>query len=165
MRERKRDALFALNHCLECSVLSGCYFVNYKLPKKKAEGNGLLHPNCDCIFLNIQKPTNQVIADCNIAKFKNYIFGEKYISNGKMELFKKLGFNKEDSEYLKQEFDRQARENYLNGDYKLGKLDKFGQRIDIKIKLQSKIRNNIELITGWMIKPLGKIVCTTPLGG
>ena len=58
MRERKRDALFALNHCLECSVLSGCYFVKYKIPKKKTEGNGLLHPNCDCKLLNIQKPTN-----------------------------------------------------------------------------------------------------------
>ena len=61
-RERVRDRLYDLGHCNECSVLSGCYFTKYKLPKKKAEGKGLLHPNCDCKLLNIQKPTNQVIA-------------------------------------------------------------------------------------------------------
>ena len=44
-----------------------------KLPKKKVEGKGLLHPNCDCKLLNIQKPTNQMIADCNITKFTDYI--------------------------------------------------------------------------------------------
>ena len=145
-------------------MLSGCYFIKNKLPKKKAEGNGLLHPNCDCKLLNIQKPKNQVVADCNITKFTDYIFGEKYASNGKMDLFTILGFVKEDSEYLKQEFDRQARERYLSGDYKLGKLDRFGQRIDIKIRVQSRTRNNIEFIAGWMIKPLGKIVCTTHIG-
>jgi len=164
-REKIRDRLYDLGHCKECSVLSGCYFVKHKLPKKKAEGKGLLHPNCDCKLLNIQKPTNQVIADCNIKKFTDYIFGEKHASNGKMDLFKILGFDKEDSVYLKEEFDIEARDNYLNGNYELGKLDKFGQRIDIKIKVKSKIRNNIELVTGWMVKPLGKIVCTTPLGG
>ena len=154
-----------MGHCRECSVLSGCYFVKCKLPKKKAEGNGLLHPNCDCKLFNIQKPKNQVIADCNIKKFTDYIFNEKYTSNGKMELFNLLGFNKEDSEYLKQEFDRQARECCLNGDYVIGKLNEHGQRINITIKLKSKKRNTIELITGWMIKPLGKIVCVTPVGG
>ena len=146
-------------------MLSGCYFVKYKLPKKKVEGKGLLHPNCDCKLLNIQKPTNQVIADCNITKFTDYIFGEEYASNGKIKLFKELGFNKEDSEYLKQEFDRQARECYLNGDYELGRLNEHGQRINITIKLKSKTRESINLVTGWMIRPLGKITCNTPVGG
>ena len=146
-------------------MLSGCYFVKNKLPKKKAEGNGLLHPNCDCKLLNIQKPTNQVIADCNITKFTDYIFGEKYANNGKINLFKDLGFNKEDSEYLKQEFDSQARECYLNGDYELGVLNEHGQRINITIKLKSKTRKSINLVTGWMIRPLGKITCNTPIGG
>ena len=140
-------------------------FLYYKIPKKKAEGNGLLHPNCDCKLLNIKKPTNEVVADCNITKFTDYIFGEKYVSNGKMELFKKLGFNKEDSEYLKQEFDKQAKESYLNGDYELGRLNEHGQRINITIKLKSKTRDSVSLVTGWMIRPLGKITCNTPVGG
>ena len=164
-RERIRDRLYDLGHCKECSVLSGCYFVKYKLPKKNAEGKGLLHPNCDCKLININKPTNQVIADCNIKKFTDYIFGEEYVNNGKMELFNRLGFNKEDSEYLKQEFDRQARECYLNGDYVLGVLNEHGQRINITIKLKSNTRENIDLVTGWMIRPLEKITCNTPLGG
>ncbi|MBQ7348861.1 MAG: hypothetical protein IJW47_02585, partial [Clostridia bacterium] len=139
--------------------------MKYKLPRKKAEGKGLLHPHCDCKLINIEQLKKQVIAECNLKKFTDYIFGEEYVKNGKMQLFTSLGFSKEDSEYLKQEFDRQARESYLNGDYELGKLDKFGQRIDIKIKLQTKTRKGIELVSGWMIKPLGRITCTTPLGG
>ena len=116
-------------------------------------------------FFNIQNPAKQVSSVCDINKFINYVFSEKYASNGKIKLFKELGFNIEDSEYLKQEFDRQARECYLNGNYELGRLNEHGQRINITIKLQSKIRNNIELVTGWMIRPLGKITCNTPLGG
>ena len=94
-----------------------------------------------------------------------YIFGEKYTSNGKINLFKELGFAKEDSEYLKDEFDRQARECYLNGDYELGRLNEHGQRINITIKLKSKTRESVSLVTGWMVRPLGKITCNTPLGG
>ena len=124
-----------------------------------------MHPNCDCKLFNIQNPAKQVSSVCDINKFINYVFSEKYASNGKIKLFKELGFNIEDSEYLKQEFDRQARECYLNGNYELGRLNEHGQRINITIKLQSKIRNNIELVTGWMIRPLGKITCNTPLGG
>ena len=164
-RNDARSNLETLGHCKECSVLSGCYFVKHKLPKKKAEGKGLLHPNCDCKLFNIQNPAKQVSSVCDINKFINYVFSEKHASNGKIKLFKKLGFNIEDSEYLKQEFDRQARECYLNGNYDLGRLNEHGQRINITIKLQSKIRNNIELVTGWMIRPLGKITCNTPLGG
>ena len=164
-REENRDWLKGLNHCSKCTVLSGCYFIKYKLPQKKAEGKGLLHPNCDCKLLNIQKPTNQIIADCSIAKFTDYIFCEKYASNGKIKLFKSLGFNKEDSQYLKQEFDRQAKECYLNGDYELGVLNEHGQRINITIKLNTTTRESVSLVTGWMIRPLGKITCNTPLGG
>ena len=117
IREIIRTKLFIMGHCLECSVLSGCYFVKYKLPKKKVDGNGLLHPNCDCNLIDIKTPINQVVADCDLNKFTNYIFSEKYQHNGKIELFKSLGFKKEDSFYLKSEFDKQAKTNYLNGNY------------------------------------------------
>ena len=166
-RERKRKNLEELGHCKECSVLSGCYFVKSRLPKKKAEGDGLLHPNCDCKLNGIAKPNGKVTASCPIEKFTRYIFSdeEKYLLNGKRELFESLGFGKEDSEYLKMEFDVQAKQKYLNGDYEIGKLDEYGQRIDITITVNSTTRKNIKLVTGWMVYPLVKIVCTTPLGG
>lgn len=71
-----------------------------------------------------------------------------------------------DSEYLQQEFIKQARLAYLVGDYELGLLNDFGQRINIKIMLKRK--NKEEFITfksGWMVYPNGRIVLTTPYGG
>ncbi len=167
-RERKRKNLEKLGHCKECSVLSGCYFVKAKLPQKIADGDGLLHPHCDCKLKGIAKPNGKITANCPIEKFTKYIFSdeEKYIQNGKIQLFRDyLGFSKEDSEYLKMEFDTQAKQKYLNGDYEIGKLDEYGQRINITITVNSATKKNIKLVTGWMVYPLGKIICTTPLGG
>lgn len=166
-REKIRNRLDGLGHCKPCTVLSGCYFVKSKLPKKKAEGDGLLHPYCDCKLNGMAKPNGKITATCPIEKFTEYIFSdkEKYISNGKIQLFKGLGFSKADSEYLKMEFDVQAKQKYLNGDYEIGKLDEYGQRINITITVDSATRKNIKLVTGWMVHPLGKITCNTPLGG
>lgn len=164
-REDVRVDLEKLGHCKECSVLSGCYFVKSRLPKKKADGDGVLHPNCDCKLNGISKPNGKITANCPIGKFTDYIFSEKYIDNGKLQLFIDLGFTKENAEYLKAEFDVQAKQKYLNGDYEIGKLDEHGQRISITITVNSATRKNIKLVTGWRVYPLGKIVCTTPLGG
>ena len=165
-RERKRKNLEKLGHCKECSVLSGCYFVKSRLPKKKAEGDGLLHPYCDCKLNGIKEPNGKITAICPIEKFTEYIFSEKHVNNGKLQLFRDcFGFSKEDSEYLKMEFDVQAKQKYLNGDYEIGKLDEYGQRITITITVDSATKKSINLVTGWMVYPLGKIICTTPLGG
>ena len=163
-RTEIRNDLEIMNHCKPCSALSGCYFVKSKLPKKKGEGDGLLHSHCDCKLISIAKPIT-IITHCPIEKFSGYIFSEEYIFNGKKKLFEKLGFSKKDSFYLKTEYVRQAKEKYLNGDYEIGKLDKHGQRISITITLNTSFKANINLITGWMIHPLGTIICTTPLGG
>ena len=163
-REGRRNDLESKGHCKPCTALSGCYFLRRKLPKKKADGAGLLHPNCDCGLEPIPKAAREITAVCPIEKFTEYIFGEKYRSNGKMDLFLSLGFSFEDSEYLKAEFEKQAREKYLSGDYEFGKLNNFGQRITMAITVDSKTRKGIKFGTGWMIHPLGKIVCTTPQG-
>ena len=163
-RTEIRNDLEIMNHCKPCSALSGCYFVKSKLPKKKGEGDGLLHSHCDCKLISIAKPIT-IITHCPIEKFSGYIFSEEYIFNGKKKLFEKLGFSKKDSFYLKTEYERQAKEKYLNGDYEIGKLDKHGQRISITTTLNTSFKANINLITGWMIHPLGTIICTTPLGG
>ena len=113
-RDDARVDLEQLGHCKECSVLSGCYFVKSRLPKKKVESDGLLHPNCDCKLNGIAKPNGKITAICPIEKFTEYIFSdkEKYISNGKIQLFKELGFSKADCRYLKTEFDVQAKQKY-----------------------------------------------------
>ena len=112
------------------------------------------------------KPNGKIAATCPIEKFTEYIFSEKHADNGKLKLFRDyFGFTKDDSEYLKREFDVQAKQKYLNGDYEIGKLDEHGQRISITITVNSTTKKNINLITGWMVHPLGNIVCTTPLGG
>lgn len=165
-REAQRGDLEELRHCKPCTALSGCYFAKSKLPNN-ASIKGELHPHCDCQTEEIAKPYEQVTATCPIEKFTEYVFSnnEKYLSNGKIHLFKALGFDISDSEYLKKEFDLQAKQKYLNGDYEIGKLDRYGQRINITVIVNSNKKKNIELVTDRMIHPLGKITCNTPLGG
>ena len=152
-RERQRKQLAFFMHCLCCTALSGCYFAADNKPEK--------HPNCDCKQFPIAKPYKEAKTNCDVRKFTEYIFNDKYKDNGKIKLFGLLGFLKEDSEYLKSEYEKQAKEEYLRGNYILGKLDKYGQRITITINL----RNGVKMQSGWLVHPLGVITCATPLGG
>lgn len=142
-------------HCAICLNLNGCCFAAEKRPSKP------LYPNCRCFTVDVQSIT--VRAECPIEKFTKYVFAD---GNSKKQLFELWGYAIMDSEYLRQEFIRQAELAYAVGDYALGKLDKHGQRINIQIKLKRK--NKIGYITftaGWMVYPNGKIVLTTPYGG
>lgn len=156
-RERQRKQLAFFLHCLCCTALSGCYFATNNKPKK--------HPNCDCGEFSIPKPISEAKAICDIRKFTEYIFNEKYANKGKNKLFALLGFFKEDSDYLQTEYEKQAKKKYLNGEYVLGKLDKYGQRISITININMANRTGINFVSGWLVHPLGVITCTTPLGG
>ena len=156
-RELKRRSLAAALHCLCCTALSGCYFASNNKPEK--------HPNCDCGQKTISKPKNESRATCDIRKFTEYIFDERYRNKGKNKLFALLGFLKEDSVYLQSEYEKQAKEKYTNGNYILGKLDKYGQRINITINVSTATHTGIKLVSGWLVHPLGLITCTTPLGG
>lgn len=79
-------------------------------------------------------------------------------------MFWKLGFDIDDSAIMQFEFEKQAAEKYCNGEYKLGFLNGQGQRINIEITLTKNARK-VKLITGWMVRPKGRITCNTPLGG
>ena len=163
-RKTVRNRLAMLGHCKSCTVLSGCFFVKSRLPKKQGVGDGLLHNNCDCELLKISKPKQQIKAICNIKKFSGYIFSEKYIQNGKKTLFESLGFGIEDSQNLKYEYESQAREKYLNGEYIIRRLDpEYGQDINIIIDLTSPTGKAVNFISGWKVHPLGLITCNTPL--
>ena len=48
----------------------------------------------------------------------------------------------------------------------MGKLDKYGQRISIRISIPRKdTGETVSYITGWMVYPNGEIQLTTPYGG
>lgn len=67
---------------------------------------------------------------------------------------------------MQAEFVRQANEKYASGYYQLGKLDMYGQRIDIEIILPRKDgKGTVNFITGWMVYPNGIIKLATPYGG
>ncbi|MBO4939690.1 MAG: hypothetical protein J6D30_01490 [Clostridia bacterium] len=161
-REEARKRLKGLGHCSPCTVLSGCYFVKSKLPEKLAEGDGLLHPYCDCSLKGILNPI--IKAYCAIGKFSGYVFSDKYAENGKKALFESFGYTIEDSEWLKAEYERQAKQKYLNGDYIVRGLDpQYGQDINMVIELTTPMGRNVQFISGWKVHPLGLITCNTPL--
>lgn len=160
-RDYIRYFLATTYHCLKCTALSGCYFLLLKKPGNIGT-DGLLHENCDCTIKLILKPKGEVKAFCAIEKFSKYVFSEKYRHKGKLDLFEALGFDINDSAFLKMEYERQARQKYLNGDYELKKLDEYGQNINIEIILDSTIKKGIKFISGWKVHPLGYITCNTP---
>ena len=144
-------------HCAMCLNLNGCCFVISKCPPKP------LHPNCHCYTIDI--PSITAKANCPIEKFTKYVFVPSLIDD-KKQLFELWGYDIMDSEYLQQEFIKQAKLAYSVGDYELGLLNDFGQRIKIEITLKKKNKNEyVTFVSGWMVYPNGKIILTTPYGG
>ena len=81
-------------------------------------------------------------------------------------MFESWGYTVEDSKYLQLECEQQALEKYVNGDYDLGLLNQYGQRISIRISISRKdTSETVSYITGWMVYPNGEIQLTTPYGG
>ena len=71
-----------------------------------------------------------------------------------------------DSENLKKEFEKQAKLAYSVGDYELGRLNDYGQKINIEIELKRKNkRESVTFTSVWMVYPNGKILLITPYGG
>lgn len=124
------------------------------------------HEKCHCIANKISAPTeNTVSAECPINKFTGFIFSEKHAWRGKKALFELLGFTISDSEMLKKEFEKQAKKCYANSEYSLGVLDQHVQHIDIEIVIERLGFKPAKFVSGWMVRPLGKITNNTPLGG
>ena len=147
-----------ISHCPVCLILDKCWFNNVLKPKLPQ------HERCHCFVNNISNPIPGINAKakCDIKKFTDYIFSDKYAWNGKRDLFEMLGFTITDSQYLKDEYENQAVKNYCNSQYKLGKLDLQGQRINIDVKFVKNGRN-IVFTSGWMVRPRGEITNNTPL--
>ena len=151
------------SHCQVCLMLDGCLFLEGKTPPWPH------HPNCHCTL----EPVDYAIvllsisADSDYGKFDPYLFNTqgKY-PHTKEKLFASWGYTVTDAQWLQAEMERQAMEKYRSGDYKLGKLDVFGQRLNIRIEIPRKNSNGmVSFVSGWMVLPNGKLKLTTPYGG
>lgn len=102
-----------------------------------------------------------------VGKFSDYIFKEG-ATHGKDVIFKGLGYSVGDSAKLAKMWEEQAAAKYAKGQYTIGKLDQYGQRINITIDLPGigiASGKSSSLISGWMIRPDGSITLNTPFSG
>lgn len=147
-----------LTHCDECLAINACWFYSPKSPIIPH------HPNCHCKYEMIPTPTmNNCVARCPVGKIKDYIFGG-YNSDGvtKQPILEFLGYTIDDSEYICKEFERQALKAYIERNYKLGTLNKYGQRITIDILLENNGKRYYKG-SGWMVRENGEITNNTPI--
>ena len=152
-----------LIHCLQCMQLHGCYFTQERVP------DCTLHEKCHCHLEPIEYAMvlNYAQATSNYKKFDPYLFNtNRAYFHGKEKMFEQWGYAVEDAKWLQAEMERQAREKYINGEYTLGKLDVFGQRIKITIEIPKRTGQGVASFTsGWMVQPEGKLTLNTPYGG
>lgn len=150
-------------HCETCLKLDKCWFMNANKPELPQ------HPFCRCEVKPI--PYKRVLGEANAesaySKYDPYLFnrGNAYTHN-KQQMFESWGYTIDDSKWLQEEIEKQALEKYIAGEYSLGKLNKDGQRISIRVEIPRKnASGNISFVTGWMVYPDGRIQLTTPYGG
>lgn len=131
--------------------------------ERKIVDNQLNQKNVSKINLS----SENIIVSVDSRKFSAYIFKDG-AAPGKDIIFKNLGYDINDSKLLTDIYQEQGAIKYKSGNYTLGKLDQFGQRINIEIELPG-IGNETGKISyinsGWMIKPDGSISLNTPFSG
>jgi hypothetical protein len=144
-------------------MLDGCLFLENKTPPWPH------HPNCHCTLEPVDYAVVliSVSAYSDYSKFDPYLFNTqgKY-SHTKEKLFASWGYTVMDAMWLQAEMERQAMEKYRSGDYRLGTLDVFGQRLNIRIEIPRKdSHGTVSFVSGWMVLPNGKLKLNTPYGG
>lgn len=150
-------------HCEECLMLDGCWFREDNAPPCPH------HPSCHCTLDPIDPAVVRVCATAKseYSKFDPYLFDpENFYKHGKNKAFESWGYTIADSQWLKDEIEKQALEKYTAGEYQLGKLDQNGQRINIRVTISRRLGSeSVSFVTGWMIMPNGKLKLNTPYGG
>jgi filamentous hemagglutinin len=107
------------------------------------------------------------LATAPVEKFSDYIFKEG-ATHGKDAVFQALGYAKEDSPQLAKLWEEQAAVKFGKGDYTMGKLDQYGQRINIEIEVPGigdSAGQTSHMRSGWMIQKDGSIKLNTPFSG
>lgn len=151
------------SHCKECLMLDGCWFAAEKTPQWPH------HFYCHCVLedLSYYDVVTKSSAYCPYGKFDPYLFDpNNFYKHGKGKMFESWGYSISDSPWLQKEIQKQGLKKYITGEYILGKLNKDGQRISIRIEIPRKDRSDmVSFVTGWMVCPNGKIRLNTPYGG
>ncbi len=151
------------NHCEECLMLHECWFEKGKTPKWPH------HPFCHCVLepLDYHTVLRNVQAVSDYSKFDPYLFNtQQTYTHNKEKLFYEWGYTVADAKWLQNEIEKQGLEKYMSGDYILGKLNRDGQRISIRVEIPRNDSSEIvSFVTGWMVYPSGHIQLTTPYGG
>lgn len=142
-------------HCAACVNLNGCCFPKNNMPIYPH------HQNCHCL---LEPVTNiNFKAECRLDKFTNYAFIPRE-KDDKKGWFEQLGYDIMDSQWLADEYCRQAQQKYANGDFKLHKLSDYGQQINIEVTIPRKDGSGSETFeSAWMVYPNGTIQLITPL--
>ncbi len=129
-------------HCIECLQLDGCYFLFANVPMYPQ------HEKCHCSLEAVDYAVveKNAVANSSYEKFCPYLFNTNGLYfHGKEKLFEQWGYTSEDAKWLQEEMEWQAREKYLVGEYRLGRLDVFGQRVNITIEIPKK--NGVDTVT------------------
>ena len=150
-------------HCQPCLMLNNCWFIKEKSPQCPHH----LYCHCKLSKLSYNEVVEKANSNSDYSKFDPYLFNTngKY-SHNKEILFNEWGYPISDAKWLQAEIEKQGLEKYIFGDYELGVLNDFGQRINIRIEIPHKYKNEIvSFISGWMVLPNGEIKLNTPYGG
>ena len=151
------------SHCDECLKLDGCFFTENKHPTWPH------HPFCHCTLDPIEYSVVLInsYSNCAYGKFDPYLFDpNNFYKHGKDKMFRSWGYSESDISFLIAEFEKQAHDKYIAGEYTLGRLNKDGQRISIRIELPRRDQEGtVSFETGWMVYSNGHIQLTTPYGG
>lgn len=152
-----------MTHCPVCLKLDGCWFADETKPMLPQ------YPRCHCQAnpLSFSRVLSEATATSAYSKFDPYLFDpENAYKHGKQKMFESWGYSVDDSQWLQKEFERQALDKYVSAEYTLGKLNKDGQRISIRVEILRKDKQGtVSFVTGWMVYPNGHIQMTTPYGG
>ena len=144
-------------------MLDGCFFTEDAHPPCPH------HPYCHCTLdpIDYALILTNAAAHSDYSKFDPYLFNTTgTYPHNKEKLFKAWGYTIDDAHWLQAELERQAREKYISGEYILGKLNKDGQRISIRIEIPRKDgTGTVSFLSGWMVYPNGKLRLITPYGG
>ena len=150
-------------HCATCLKLNNCWFVKHRTPTWPQ------HPKCHCNLLPLpyDRVVNHATAYAAYTKFDPYLFDpDNSYNHHKQAMFESWGYYIGDASRLRAEVERQGLEKYIAGDYTIGLLNEYGQRISIRIEIPRKAgEGTVSFTTGWIVCPNGHIQLNTPYGG
>jgi hypothetical protein len=159
-RDAKAESDPATNACALCVSVNHCYFYN------KPDRTPLIptHPNCRCRHMPITVPgADGIDLDFPPPKVFTYLF----TNPGKKGAMESIGYTMSDAPAVYDEIAKQARQNYVNGNYKIKYHDKRGVAITIQYRLKDKkhIGKTAVIDSGWRVRPYGKLINATTFTG